>query len=141
VLRYILHHPQSLPEAMFWNTMRLFDLQGRRVSRMTAATDEEASARWADYGVVVFWIFGALAIAGIVFGAARGMPRALWVVPLILWLSIAPVTTGTPRFRAALDPFVIFVAALAVQQLAPRAVGVWRGRRGRRPAATPALSA
>jgi 4-amino-4-deoxy-L-arabinose transferase-like glycosyltransferase len=141
VLRYILHHPQALPEAMFWNTMRLLDLQGRRVSRMTAATDEEASARWADYGVVVFWIFGALALVGVAAGAARGTPWQLWVVPLILWLSIAPVTTGTPRFRAALDPFIIFVAALAVHQLAPRAVAAWHGRRGRRRHAAPALSA
>jgi 4-amino-4-deoxy-L-arabinose transferase-like glycosyltransferase len=140
VLRYILHHPQALPEAMFWNTMRLFDLQGRRVSRMTARVDEEASARWADYGVVAFWIVAALALVGVATGAARRTPRALWVVPLILWLSIAPVTTGTPRFRAALDPFIIFVAALAVEQLAPRTATAWQRRRGRRRTAAPALS-
>ena len=141
VLRYILHHPQALPEAMFWNTMRLLDLQGRRVSRMTARVDEEASGRWADYGVVMFWIVAGLAIIGVAIGATRRTPWALWVVPLILWLSIAPVTTGTPRFRAALDPFVICLAALAVTQLALRAATVWQRRRGERRTATPALNA
>ncbi len=39
VIGYIGRHPMALPAAMFWNTMRLLDLQGRRVSRMTARTD------------------------------------------------------------------------------------------------------
>ena len=87
---------------------------GRGVSRMTAATDEEASARWADLGVVAFWIFGALAIVGLVARSRARNARGVVGGAALLWLSIAPVTTGTPRFRAALDPFVIFVAALAV---------------------------
>ena len=55
-----------------------------------------------------------LAIIGAFTHAARRVPRALWTVPLLLWASIAPVTTGTPRFRAALEPFVILPAALAI---------------------------
>jgi hypothetical protein len=102
---------------MFWNTMRLLDLQGRRVSRMTAHTDEDATASIADLGVFSFWILAALAIAGGFTGLARRVPRVLWIVPLLLWLSVAPVTTGTPRFRAALDPFVILLAAFGLQAL------------------------
>jgi 4-amino-4-deoxy-L-arabinose transferase-like glycosyltransferase len=122
VVRYIGKHPQYLPEAMFWNTMRLLDLQGRRVSRMTAYADTFATAAFADIGVVNFWIVGALAIAGAFTLAARRVPRSFWSIPVLLWLSIAPVTTGTPRFRAALDPFVIVLAAFAIQAVAEAAL-------------------
>jgi hypothetical protein len=117
VISYIGRHPTAVPEAMFWNTMRLLDLQGRRVSRMTAHTDEDATASIADIGVFSFWIIAALAIAGGFTAVARRVPRVLWIVPLLLWLSVAPVTTGTPRFRAALDPFVILLAAFGLQAL------------------------
>jgi hypothetical protein len=117
VLGYIARHPAALPEAMFWNTLRLLDLQGRRVSRMTARTDENATAAVADLGVANFWIVAALAIAGCATAAFRRTPRALWALPALLWLVVAPVTTGTPRFRAAIDPFVIVLAAFAVQAL------------------------
>jgi hypothetical protein len=129
VISYIGRHPAALPEAMFWNTLRLLDLQGRRVSRMTAHTDEDATAQVADIGVVSFWIIAALAIVGGFTSAARRVPRVLWIVPLLLWLSVAPVTTGTPRFRAALDPFVILLAAFGLQALAKARVrgrGPWR---------------
>jgi len=43
-----------------------------------------------------------------------------WLVPLILWASVAPITTGTPRFRAAIDPFVILLAAFAIQAIVTR---------------------
>jgi 4-amino-4-deoxy-L-arabinose transferase-like glycosyltransferase len=116
-IHYISQHPLYVPEAMFWNTMRLLDLQGRRVSRMTARTDEDATAGFADIGVVNFWLVAAVAIFGCFTLAARRMPRSFWLVPIILWLSVAPVTTGTPRFRAALDPFVIALAAVGIQAM------------------------
>jgi 4-amino-4-deoxy-L-arabinose transferase-like glycosyltransferase len=115
VIHYIYEHPLDLPEAVFWNTMRLLDLQGRKLSRMTARNDEEASAAVADIGVVSFWIVGALAIVGAFTVGARRSPRSVWIIPLILWASVAPVTTGTPRFRAAIDPWVIVLAAFGVQ--------------------------
>ncbi len=115
VIRYIGKHPEYLPEAMFWNTLRLLDLQGRRISRVTAYTDTFATAQFADLGVVCFWIVGALAIAGALTPAARRIPRSFWAIPFFLWLSVAPVTTGTPRFRAVLDPFFILLAACALE--------------------------
>jgi 4-amino-4-deoxy-L-arabinose transferase-like glycosyltransferase len=117
VLSYIGKHPLYPVEATFWNTMRLLDLQGRRVSRMTAYADTFATAGVADAGVVNFWIVAVLAIAGAFCLAARRIPRSLWAVPLILWASSAPIVTGTPRHRAALDPFVILLAAIAVQAI------------------------
>lgn len=117
VAGYVGRHPEYVPEAMFWNTLRLLDLQGRRVSRQTARNDLRASPRWADLSVVCFWIVGALALIALFTRGARSLPRVIWVIPLLLYLSIAPVTTGTPRFRAALDPFVILLAAVAIRSV------------------------
>jgi 4-amino-4-deoxy-L-arabinose transferase-like glycosyltransferase len=126
VIGYIGRHPTALPAAMFWNTMRLLDLQGRRVSRMTALTDVNVGSTWADLAVVSFWLVAALAIVGCFTAAARRIPRAFWILPFLLWLSVAPVTTGTPRFRSALEPFVIMLAALGVQAIVAALV---RGRK------------
>lgn len=111
VLTFIGRHPYSVPEVAFWNTVRLLDLTGRRASRTTARTDVDATAGVADAMVYEFWAFGALAIIGLLARATRGTPKSLWLVPLGLWLSVALVTTGTPRFRSALEPFVLVLAA------------------------------
>jgi hypothetical protein len=65
--------------------------------------------------VYCFWVVGLLAIGGLFTRAVRRVPFSLWLVPLLVWLSEAPITTGTPRFRAALDPFFILLAACAVE--------------------------
>jgi 4-amino-4-deoxy-L-arabinose transferase-like glycosyltransferase len=116
-IKYLGQHPAYLPEAVFWNTLRLFDLQGLSLSQLTARTDVGATKGVADLGVFSFWLVGALAILGCFTLTARRIPRVLWVVPLLIWASEAPVTTGTPRFRAAIDPFVILLAACAIETL------------------------
>lgn len=118
VADYIGQHPTYVPQAFFWNTLRLLDLQGRDLSRLTARTDVNATVAFADLGVYNFWLIGILAILGCFTLAARRAPRVLWIVPLTIWLTEAPVTTGTPRFRAAIDPFIIILAALAIQTIA-----------------------
>jgi 4-amino-4-deoxy-L-arabinose transferase-like glycosyltransferase len=119
---YIGDHPLWVPEAMFWNTVRLLDLQSLHQSQITAGPDEDATAGVADAGVYSFWIVGVLAILGAFTLAARRVPRSIWAVPFILWLSVAPITTGTPRFRAALEPFVILLAAFGIQAIAAAVV-------------------
>jgi 4-amino-4-deoxy-L-arabinose transferase-like glycosyltransferase len=132
VLSYIGHHPSAVPEAMVWNTVRLFDLAGRHISRRSAAEDVGASSNMADLAVYTFWVTALLAIAGVLIGAGRRIPWSLWMVPVFLWLSEAPVTTGTPRFRAVLDPWFILLAGMGVAILARR---VWSLFASQRPAA------
>ena len=114
VLDYIGRHPYSVPEVAFWNTVRLLDLGGRTVYRKTAKTDTNAAVSTADAMAYEFWAFAALAIVGILSGAIRRAPASFWLVPLVLWLSMALVTTGTPRFRSALEPFVIMLGATGI---------------------------
>jgi hypothetical protein len=126
---------------MFWNTVRLLDLAGRHLSRSTAHLDVGATKNVADLSVYSFWVVGLLAIVGLFTKAVRSVPRSLWLVPLLIWLSEAPITTGTPRFRAALDPWFILLASGGILALArvPQALRERRtvGRAG--PARVPGL--
>ena len=65
-------------------------------------------------GVISFWVLGALALVGALTRRARGAPRWLWVVPLLLWLSVALINAETPRFREPIDPFLLLLAACAL---------------------------
>ncbi len=118
VLSFIGRHPTAVPQAIFWNTVRLLDLAGRHLSRSTAHLDVGATKNVADLSVYSFWVVALLAIAGLFTKAVRSVPRSLWLVPLFIWLSEAAITTGTPRFRAALDPWFILLAANGLLALA-----------------------
>jgi MYXO-CTERM domain-containing protein len=128
VVRYLGRHPQALPEATFWNTVRMLDLQSRGQSRFSARAETNGSTTAADAGVIVFWAVGLLALAGIAVGVRRSPVRTLWLAPLVLLVSTVTVTSGTPRQRAGLDPFVICLAACAISRLygrwAPGQAGV-----------------
>jgi len=43
-------------------------------------------------------------------------PVWLWLVPVVLFASVAPLT-GSPRYRTAIDPFLLMLAAGAVVHL------------------------
>jgi 4-amino-4-deoxy-L-arabinose transferase-like glycosyltransferase len=128
VLTYIGKHPTAVPQVIFWNTVRLLDLEGRFISRRSAHEDVGATRSVADITVYTFWIVALLAIGGVFTQTARRVPPPLWLVPLFIWLSEAAITTGTPRFRAALDPWFILLAAMGLLGLARAAakVPVWR---------------
>ena len=123
-LTYIRHHPAYVAEVGFWNTVRLLDLAGLPHARATAAT-VGIEHRWADWGVFLFWGFAIVAIAGALTASARGTPAFVWACPLLLAASVVFLTTETPRYRTAIDPFVVFLAALAVSSL------ITTARRGR----------
>ena len=46
-------------------------------------------------------------------------PVWLWLVPVVLFASVAPLT-GSPRYRTAIDPFLLMLAAGAVVHLVAR---------------------
>ena len=108
---FIRAHPAYLGTVFYWNTRRMFDLASMTWSRHTASTIS-VGPDWADRAVYCFWIFLALAI----FGAWR-RPQApwwLWLVPLFMFLSVVFTAAETPRYRAPIDPFIIFLAAIAL---------------------------
>ena len=119
-LDYIGQHPGYVAEVAYWNIVRTLDLAGLRRSRATAAVIG-IDRGWADAGVFCFWLFAALAGAGSLTALARRTPAFVWSVPLLMFLSVVFLVVETPRYRTAIDPFIVILAAMALGSLhAPR---------------------
>ncbi len=118
---YIEAHPLAPVSVAFHNTLRLLELEGTFPWKASAASIGLGTST-AAVGVVGFWLVLLLAIGGVFTRAARAAPRWLWAVPVLLWLSVAFVNAETPRFREPIDPFLILLAACALEALGRRAV-------------------
>jgi len=125
-LDYIGKHPSAPLAVLYHNTRRLLELEGGAAWKISAASIGLPIAT-ARIGVVSFWIVCLLALAGAFTPAVRRGPKWLWLAPLLLWLSVALVNAETPRFREAIDPFLLLLAACAVAA-AVRALSVRLGR-------------
>jgi len=125
---YIADHPSYVAAVAWWSTRRMLDLAGWDRSLATAATIT-VEPGWAAAGVVCFWLFAVLALGGAATRRARHTPLLVWMVPALLFLSVVFLVVETPRYRTAIDPFVVLLAALALASVADR-----RGRARRGPA-------
>lgn len=56
-----------------------------------------------------------LAIAGAFTRRARTAPLWFWAVPIFLFVSVVWLGTGGARFRSPVDPFLILLAASALE--------------------------
>jgi 4-amino-4-deoxy-L-arabinose transferase-like glycosyltransferase len=129
---FIKAHPAYVLTVAYWTTRRMLDLAGMDWSIHTAATIS-ATRGWAIAGVICFWIFALLALAGAFTRQARAAPWWLWTVPLLMYLSVVFLVVETPRYRTAIDPFIVLLAACALGR-----VGRYpRGPRHAVPQATP----
>jgi 4-amino-4-deoxy-L-arabinose transferase-like glycosyltransferase len=113
---YIGDHPLAPLSVAFHNTLRLLELEGTFAWKASGSSIG-LSTRATAVGVVGFWLLLLLALGGVLTRAARAAPRWLWAVPVLSWLSIAFVNAETPRFREPIDPFLILLAACALQAL------------------------
>ncbi len=122
---YIRAHPLSVLKTVYWNTVRLLNLTPG-IERYLAPY--EGYPRWlAILSVYAFWLLLALSIAGLMLRVARAAPLALWVCPLVIYLSTAPLL-GLTRYRSPADPFLIMLAAVALVQGRERLPGRVRAR-------------
>jgi 4-amino-4-deoxy-L-arabinose transferase-like glycosyltransferase len=112
-MEYAADHPLYVAQVGYWNTVRMLDLAGRRRWRATASTIT-IDHKWADRGVWCFWAVALAAVAGVFTAPARRAPAWLWAVPALLFLSVVFLAVETPRYRTALDPFVVLLASVAV---------------------------
>ncbi len=115
-LSYLSAHPLAPIEAGYDNTRRLLELEGAHAWQASAASIDLDSGS-ARIGVLSFWLLCALALAGAFTALARQVPKWVWGVPLLMWLSVVLVNAETPRFREPIDPFLILLAACALATL------------------------
>jgi 4-amino-4-deoxy-L-arabinose transferase-like glycosyltransferase len=118
-VRFITSHPAYPFTVAAHNLQRWLGLGGASRARFEAHT-ADIGPGWANAALPFAWALGGLALLGIATRAARGTPRAFWLAPLLLLISTLLVNAETPRFRAALDPFLILLAAASLASI-PRA--------------------
>ena len=116
-IEFIKAHPGYVLTVAYWTTRRMLDLAGMDWSIHTAAT-VSATRGWAIAGVICFWVFALLALFGATTRQARAAPWWLWSVPVLMYLSVVFLVVETPRYRLAIDPFIVLLAALAVSRAA-----------------------
>jgi 4-amino-4-deoxy-L-arabinose transferase-like glycosyltransferase len=112
-LEFIREHPAYVGAVAFWTTRRMLDLAGMDWSIHTASTIS-AGRTAAITGVICFWIFAVLAVIGAFTQRARAAPLWFWAFPLLMYLSVVFLVVETPRYRTAIDPFIVLLAALAL---------------------------
>ena len=133
-LRYMADHPLYVVRVAARNTQRLAELIPPSDWRAAGAgLDMPAAAGYLTSAW--FWIVGALALAGVATGAARGAPRWLWLAAALMFLSAVLVISGV-RFRMPVEPFLVMIAGAALAELgapltAARAHGPRARARGR----------
>jgi hypothetical protein len=110
---YIKAHPSSVAKTAYWTSRRMLELGGIHWSIHTASTISIGKTV-AVLGVICFWIYALLAVIGAFDRRARAAPLWVWAVPLLMYLSVVFLVVETPRYRTAIDPFIVLLAALAV---------------------------
>ena len=122
---YATAHPVYVVRAAANDTLRLFDLgPGHRLE--SSIIDRELALPAALHRTVSLsgQVLGVLALLGLAVGLRRrrGLgPWWLWGIPVTALLATVVMVGGTLK-RAPLDPFLIVLAALAVDAIVVRAL-------------------
>jgi hypothetical protein len=127
-------HPGHIAEASARNSLRMLYLDGEGWWRGSAGSISLPD--WgAHAGRIAFVPIALLALAGALTPAARRVPGWLWLVPGLIWLSTIP-SGSEIRYRTAVEPFLILLAALTAAWAWSRLRGARAGPEGgdRRPA-------
>lgn len=132
---YVRDHPGSLPKAMFWNVVRLFDLQGTGHALYYGqfVPYPPGLTKLAVYSSLVLLVF---ALVALVSGALRRSLRAVWLFPAVA-IVLYSVVSGTLRYRASIEPFTVLLASYGVVRIVDAA----RRRRARSSAPTSVAAA
>ena len=121
-LDYIGDHPAYVVKVAFWNTVRLFDLDGGTYSRFIA--------RFLPYpryltnlAILASYAVLALAIVGAFLRRARQTPLAIWLIPLVIYVFMVITLPASIRYRASIEPFFILLASLSLVAAYDRWIG------------------
>ena len=121
-LRYVRRHPTYPLRVVGWNVVRLFDLDGLGTPRASWGANGYGPGPAASDAVGLA-VVGVLVFVGLAAGAARGVPRAIWLAPVLLVL-ITAMVLGESRLRLGVDPFLVLLGGAGAAAVA---VGVRPG--------------
>lgn len=115
---FALAHPAYPFEVALWNTLRSLDLEGLGYARYLGSFVGYGPTA-VMVGVYGFYAAALVAVGGALTAAARRAPLALWLVPVVLFLPTV-FEGGTSRYRVPAEPYVVLLAALALDWAAGR---------------------
>jgi hypothetical protein len=109
-IEFVRAHPASVPKAMWWNTVRLFDLQGpdHALFIRQFIPYPEGLTHVAVFASYAMWLAAIAAL--FVRDIRRRLPWAVALFPLLVWLNLA-ILSGNIRYRASIEPFGVMLAA------------------------------
>ena len=107
----IKRDPAYLLKVAYWNTIRMLNIAEVRFA-VGNLRDTDIPLAPALIEVNSAPLLLVLALGGLLTRPARRAPKWLWLVPVCLATSV--FVTGFIRFRAALDPFLVMLAALTI---------------------------
>ena len=124
---YAKEHKGYIAEVVWWNGLRVLQLS-RPVSNGEATyAFQGIGPGYAKLATLGWGILALLALAGMALGALRAWPWWLWLLPPLLWLSVAWIS-GDIRYRLPIEPFVIWAGAYGLVALAERVRGTRRAQ-------------
>jgi hypothetical protein len=114
---YIRQHPTYVGEVVFWNTVRLFDMQGP--DHALFITQRLYPPRLTRISVYASYVVDAFALGALFLASVRRSPKAFWVFPVTAGVGLVLVSANI-RYRASIEPFLVLLAAAAIAGLLER---------------------
>ncbi|MBV9818090.1 MAG: glycosyltransferase family 39 protein [Solirubrobacterales bacterium] len=114
----IRQHPFYVLKVLAFNAIRMFHL-GELDFAVDNLRDTDIPEVPAWLEILGFYPIGLLALAGLALGPVRRAPLWMWLVPVFLCSTL--LVTGFIRFRSAVDPFLVMLAALGAIGIADAA--------------------
>jgi 4-amino-4-deoxy-L-arabinose transferase-like glycosyltransferase len=125
-LDYVADDPPYVAESLWWNTLRMFDLARRHPADVSGLRRERGLGRasdgvvvWSGYGIELVALGGVLILLALPRG--RRGPIFPWLIPPLMVVGAIAIL-GNSRYRAPVEPFLVFLAAIAL-------VGLWEKAR------------
>jgi hypothetical protein len=113
---YARHHAGYVADVLRLDALRLIDLGPGHAFVSGVSYGEMGIPRgWRPVVRAGVYALLALALAGLLVRRRALGPWVAWLVPVLLFLSLLP-TSGLPRYRAAIDPFLCVLAGAALAQ-------------------------
>jgi 4-amino-4-deoxy-L-arabinose transferase-like glycosyltransferase len=112
-LSYVSHHLGTLPRVELQRVGRSLDLFALRdMVRGDVGEERERWAAWA--GIVSFWLLAPLAVVGA--RMTRRRDGTILLIPVMIALVTTVVIYGGHRIRAAAEPAIVILAAVAIDR-------------------------
>lgn len=111
---YALDHTDRWPAVIAARVGRLLDVYRFDQSVFFNAA-EGRPARYATWGIRAYWVVGLLALGGIwLLARRRDFGLVVLLAPVVMAFCVAIVTYGGTRFRYAMEPSLVVLAAVTL---------------------------